>query len=45
MAELLRIEGLKQYYLTGKGVFKKGYVIKAVDDVSFSLEQSTKRSD
>jgi ABC-type oligopeptide transport system ATPase subunit len=39
MAELLRIEGLKQYYLTGKGVFKKGYVIKAVDDVSFSLEQ------
>ncbi|WP_085319297.1 ABC transporter ATP-binding protein [Vibrio harveyi] len=39
MAELLRIEGLKQYYLTGKGGFKKGYVIKAVDDVSFSLEQ------
>lgn len=39
MAELLRIEGLKQYYLTGKGVFKKGYVIKAVDDVSFSLDQ------
>ena len=39
MAEVLRIEGLKQYYLTGKGVFKKGYVIKAVDGVSFSLEQ------
>lgn len=39
MAEILRIEGLKQYYLTGKGVFKKGYVIKAVDGVSFSLEQ------
>ncbi|KAB0288776.1 ABC transporter ATP-binding protein [Vibrio fortis] len=39
MAEILRIEELKQYYLTGKGVFKKGYVIKAVDGVSFSLEQ------
>ena len=39
MAEILRIEGLKQYYLTGKGVFKKGYVTKAVDGVSFSLEQ------
>ena len=39
MVEILRIEGLKQYYLTGKGVFKKGYVIKAVDGVSFSLEQ------
>lgn len=37
MDEILRIEHLKQHFVSGKGIFKKGYVIKAVDGVSFSV--------
>ncbi|PSW12656.1 ABC transporter ATP-binding protein [Photobacterium sanctipauli] len=37
MAEVLRIENLKQHFVSGKGIFKKGYTIKAVDGVSFSI--------
>lgn len=39
MSEVLRIDNLKQYYYSGKGLFKKGYVIKAVNGVSFSVAQ------
>ncbi|MCT4347974.1 ABC transporter ATP-binding protein [Vibrio splendidus] len=39
MSEVIRIEGLEQHFLSGKGLFKKGYVIKAVDGVSFSVNQ------
>ncbi|WP_102456396.1 ABC transporter ATP-binding protein [Vibrio splendidus] len=39
MSEVIRIEGLKQHFLSGKNLFKKGYVIKAVDGVSFSVKQ------
>lgn len=39
MSELIRIENLKQYYTSGKGIFKKGYEIKAVDGVSFSVNR------
>ncbi|MDN3685726.1 hypothetical protein QW180_27820 [Vibrio sinaloensis] len=35
MSEVLRIDNLKQYYYSGKGLLKKGYVIKAVNGVSF----------
>ncbi|MGR5149589.1 ATP-binding cassette domain-containing protein [Photobacterium alginatilyticum] len=37
MDEILRIEGLKQHFVSGKGIFKSGYVVKAVDGVSFSV--------
>ncbi|MCM0151267.1 ABC transporter ATP-binding protein [Photobacterium galatheae] len=37
MDEILRIDNLKQHFVSGKGIFKKGYSIKAVDGVSFSL--------
>ncbi|GAB6264175.1 ABC transporter ATP-binding protein [Photobacterium sp. R1] len=37
MDEILRIDNLKQHFISGKGIFKKGYTIKAVDGVSFSL--------
>ncbi|PSU28892.1 ABC transporter ATP-binding protein [Photobacterium lutimaris] len=37
MTELLRIENLKQHFVSGKGIFKKGYTVKAVDGVSFSV--------
>ncbi|WP_286301314.1 ABC transporter ATP-binding protein [Vibrio apostichopi] len=39
MSEVIRIEGLKQHFLSGKNLFAKGYVIKAVDGVSFSVKQ------
>ena len=39
MQEVLRIEGLKQHFVSGKRLFSKGYTVKAVDGVSFSLEQ------
>ena len=39
MSEVIRIENLKQYYTSGKGIFKKGYVVKAVDGVSFSVNR------
>lgn len=39
MSEVIRIEGLKQHFLSGKNLFKKGYLIKAVDGVSFSVKQ------
>ena len=35
--EVLRIENLKQHFVSGKGLFKKGYTIKAVDGVSLSV--------
>lgn len=37
MEEVLRIENLKQYFVSGKGIFKKGYIVKAVDGVSLSV--------
>lgn len=37
MEEILRIENLKQYFVSGKSILKKGYVIKAVDGISFSV--------
>ncbi|MGO1295884.1 MAG: ABC transporter ATP-binding protein [Vibrio sp.] len=39
MAELLKIENIKQHFVSGKRLFNQGYVIKAVDGVSFSLQQ------
>lgn len=39
MSEVLRIENLTQHFVSGKRLFSKGYVIKAVDGVSFSLHQ------
>ncbi len=37
--EVLRIENLKQHFISGKGIFAKGYTIKAVDGVSFSVKR------
>ncbi|MCW8331369.1 ATP-binding cassette domain-containing protein [Photobacterium sp. SDRW27] len=37
MEEILRVENLKQHFVSGKGILKKGYVVKAVDGVSFSV--------
>lgn len=37
--EVLRIENLKQHFVSGKGIFRKGYTIKAVDGVSLSVKQ------
>ena len=37
MDEVLRIVDLKQHFLSGKGILKKGYTVKAVDGVSFSV--------
>ena len=39
MSEVLRIENVTQHFISGKRLFSKGYVIKAVDGVSFSLYQ------
>ncbi|MCI1880673.1 MAG: dipeptide ABC transporter ATP-binding protein [Sporolactobacillus sp.] len=36
---ILRIDHLKQYYLVNQGWFKKGESVKAVDDVSFSIQR------
>lgn len=37
MDEILRIESLKQHFVSGKGIFREGYIVKAVDGVSFSV--------
>lgn len=37
MEEILRIENLKQHFVSGRGIFKRGYIVKAVDGVSFSV--------
>jgi peptide/nickel transport system ATP-binding protein len=39
MSELLRVEALKQHFTSGKGVFKSGYTVHAVDGVSFSINK------
>ncbi|MEL6115436.1 ATP-binding cassette domain-containing protein [Photobacterium sp. SP02] len=39
MDDILRIENLKQHFVSGKGIFKKGYTVKAVDGVSFSIRR------
>ena len=39
MDEILRIEGLKQHFVSGKKLFSKGYTVKAVDGVSFSVKR------
>ncbi|MCP3697223.1 MAG: ATP-binding cassette domain-containing protein [Aliivibrio sp.] len=39
MSELLKIDGLKQYFYSGKGIFNKGYVVHAVDGVSLSVNK------
>ena len=39
MQEVLRIENLKQHFISGKRLFSKGYTIKAVDGVSFSIDR------
>lgn len=39
MNEVLKIDNIKQHYSSGKGLFRQGYVIKAVDGVSFSVAQ------
>ncbi|CFW17902.1 TPA: ABC transporter ATP-binding protein [Vibrio cholerae] len=38
MQPLLKIENLKQHFVSGKKLFRRGYVIKAVDGVSFALQ-------
>lgn len=37
MQALLKVKDLKQYFVSGKGILHKGYTIKAVDGVSFSV--------
>lgn len=39
MSELLRVDDLKQYFYSGKGIFNKGYVVHAVDGVSLSVNK------
>ncbi|HAV6899082.1 TPA: ABC transporter ATP-binding protein [Vibrio vulnificus] len=39
MDEILRIEGLKQHFVSGKKLFSKGYTIKAVDGVSLTVKR------
>ncbi|MBW3694619.1 ABC transporter ATP-binding protein [Vibrio sp. T187] len=39
MEEVLRIENLKQHFVSGKRLFAKGYTVKAVNGVSFSLNR------
>lgn len=39
MSELLKITDLKQYFRSGGGVFRRGYVMKAVDGVSLSVNR------
>ncbi|EPP5369947.1 ATP-binding cassette domain-containing protein, partial [Vibrio cholerae] len=38
MQPLLKIENLKQHFVSGKKLFRRGYIIKAVDGVSFALQ-------
>jgi peptide/nickel transport system ATP-binding protein len=37
MEEVIRIENLKQHFVSGKKLFNKGYTVKAVDGVSLSV--------
>nr|WP_274612162.1 ATP-binding cassette domain-containing protein [Vibrio vulnificus] len=39
MDETLRIEGLKQHFVSGKKLFSKGYTVKAVDGVSLTVKR------
>lgn len=39
MDEILRIEGLKQHFVSGKKLFTKGYTVKAVDGVSLTVKR------
>lgn len=39
MQEVIRIENLKQYFTSGSGVLRKGYTVKAVDDVSLHVSR------
>ncbi|HDY7633349.1 TPA: ABC transporter ATP-binding protein [Vibrio vulnificus] len=39
MDEILRIEGLKQHFISGKKLFSKGYTVKAVDGVSLTVKR------
>ncbi|GAL33499.1 oligopeptide transport ATP-binding protein OppF [Vibrio maritimus] len=39
MSELLKITELKQYFRSGSGIFRRGYVMKAVDGVSLSIRR------
>ncbi|RZP93379.1 ABC transporter ATP-binding protein [Vibrio vulnificus] len=39
MDEILRIEGLKQHFVSGKKLFSKGYTVKAVDGVSLAVKR------
>lgn len=39
MTEVLRVENLTQHFISGKRLFSRGYVIKAVDGVSLSLKR------
>ncbi|EIT7146175.1 ABC transporter ATP-binding protein [Vibrio vulnificus] len=39
MGEILRIEGLKQHFVSGKKLFSKGYTVKAVDGVSLTVRR------
>ncbi|WP_337219474.1 ABC transporter ATP-binding protein, partial [Vibrio parahaemolyticus] len=38
MQPLLKIENLKQHFVSGKKLFRRGYINKAVDGVSFALQ-------
>jgi len=37
MKALLKVKGIKQHFISGKGILRKGYCVKAVDGVSFSV--------
>ncbi|WP_045572073.1 MULTISPECIES: ABC transporter ATP-binding protein, partial [Vibrio] len=39
MEEILRIDNLKQHFISGKKLFAKGYTVKAVDGVSLSVKR------
>lgn len=37
MKEIIRVENIRKHYLSGGGIFRKGYTIKAVDGVSLAV--------
>ncbi|WP_193157803.1 ABC transporter ATP-binding protein [Vibrio navarrensis] len=39
MEEILRIDNLKQHFVSGRKLFAKGYTVKAVDGVSLSVKR------
>ncbi|MET1279680.1 ABC transporter ATP-binding protein [Vibrio navarrensis] len=39
MEEILRIDNLKQHFVSGKKLFARGYTVKAVDGVSLSVKR------